>query len=206
MLKYLKFVVLVFSIFIFSKNTQAQTFNAGLLAGFNLSQLHGDGLAGFNQIGVNVGGRVAVIPNERWMWTLDLTFSQKGSNKSSEDPRNLPFESFRLNYTEVPFMVHYLDWLDEDGDEPFYKLHFHGGFAWGRLLDFTVKDIDGIDVTDTQDFNRNMFDLIIGATFWINPKIGINGQYAYTVNNVRKDSSEQSLAGRTLTFRGIYMF
>ncbi|MEM6965342.1 MAG: outer membrane beta-barrel protein [Bacteroidota bacterium] len=206
MSKYLKIGTLIFSIFIFSKNAQAQTFKAGLLAGFNLSQLHGDDLAGFNQIGFNAGGRVAVTPNERWMWTLDLTFSQKGSNKSTNDPLSAPFENFRLNYTEVPLMVHYLDWLDEDGDTPFYKLHFHGGFAWGRLLDFTVRDIDGIDVSDSQDFNRNMFDLIAGATFWINPKIGVNGQYAFTVNNVRNDSNEQSLAGRTLTFRGIYMF
>ena len=206
MLNKIRFFGLLALIFFFSNNTQAQTFQAGLLGGINLSQLHGDGLAGFNQIGINAGGRVAVIPNERWMWSMDLVFSQKGSNKSNDDNPSIEFQSFRLNYTEVPIMVSFLDWLEEDAEEEYYKLHFHGGVAWGRLLDFTVKDINDLDISDSQDFNRNMFDLILGATFFINKKFGITGQYAYTINNVRKDKSEQSLQGRTLTFRGVYMF
>lgn len=204
MLNYLKLIVLLGLVFIFSKNTKAQTFEAGLIAGVNLSQLHGDGLAGFNQIGLNVGGRVAITPSERWMWNLDLLFSQKGSNRGANDPRSIPFESFRLNYAEVPFMVSYLDWLD--GSEEFYKLHFTAGASFGRLVEFKVKDIDDIDISDSQDFRRNNVDLIIGATFYINEKIGINGQYSYAIFNVRKDKNAQSLAGRTLSFRGIYMF
>ncbi len=204
MLKYIRIIGLCSLFFIFSNNTQAQTFQAGLIGGINLSQLHGDGLAGFNQIGINAGGRVSITPVDKWMWSLDLLFSQKGSNKGADDPLSIPFESFRLNYTEVPIMVHYLDWISEDGD--YYKLHFDGGASWGRLLDFTVIDSDGIDISESQDFNKNMFDLMIGATFYINKNIGINGQYSYTINNVRNDKNAQSLAGRTLTFRAIYLF
>ena len=206
MLKYLRILMLSGLVFIFSKNTNAQTFEAGILAGVNLSQLHGDGLAGFNQIGLNAGGRVAITPSERWKWSLDLVFSQKGSNKSADDNPSIEFESFRLNYTEVPIMVHFMDWLEEDADEEFYKLHFHAGVAWGRLLDFKVINVQGEDISDSQNFNRNMIDLLFGATFFINSKFGITGQYSVTINNVRKDQTEQSLQGRTLTFRGIYLF
>lgn len=206
MLKYLRIILLCAVCFIFSKNIYAQTFEAGLIAGMNLSQLHGDGLAGFNQIGLNFGGRVAVTPVEKWKWSLDFLYSQKGSNKGSDDPASIPFDSFRLNYTEVNFMVHFLDWREEDTEDEFYKLHFDFGVAWGRLLDFKVKDIFGTDISESQDFNKNMLDIILGATFYINNNIGVNGQYSYTVNNVRKDKEEQSLAGRTLTFRILYMF
>ena len=51
MLKKFRILVLGVLIFIFSNKISAQTFDAGLIGGINLSQLHGDGLAGFNQIG-----------------------------------------------------------------------------------------------------------------------------------------------------------
>lgn len=205
MLKILKIFLLAISIFIVSNHTQAQTFEAGLIGGINLSQLHGDGLAGFNQIGLNVGGRVAIQTSERWKWNIDLLFSQKGSNKSADDPSNF-FDSYRLNYAEVPIMVSFLDWLDATGDGDFYKLHFTGGVAIGRLVDFKVIDALGTDVTDLQNFNRFSVDLIAGATYFINPHIGINAQYSFATLDVRKEKEEQSLAGRTLTFRAIYMF
>lgn len=205
MLNFIKIITLTFCVFIFSKNTYAQTFEAGLIGGVNLSQLHGDGLAGFNQIGLNVGGRVAVQTSERWKWNIDLLFSQKGSNKSADDPNSF-FDSYRLNYAEVPIMVSFLDWADDSEDGDFYKLHFTGGIAIGRLVDFKVIDALGTDVTDRQNFNRFSLDLIIGATYFINQHIGINAQYSFATLDVRKEKEEQSLAGRTLTFRAIYMF
>ena len=206
MLKYLRIFLLCGVCFIISKSIKAQTFEAGVIAGINLSQLHGDGLAGFNQIGLNFGGRVAITPVEKWKWSLDFLYSQKGSNRGPDDPASIELESFRLNYTEVNLMVHFLDWREEDTENEFHKLHFDFGLSWGRLLDFKVKDVFGTDISELQDFNKNMFDIIAGATFYINENIGINGQYSYTVNNVRKDKDEQSLAGRTLTFRVLYMF
>jgi len=206
MVKKIRFLVLGVLIFIFSNKITAQTFQAGLIGGINLSQLHGDGLAGFNQIGINVGGRVAITPRERWMYSLDLAFSQKGSNKSTDDSPAIEFQSFRLNYTEAALMASFLDWLEEDSSDEFYKLHFHGGVAWGRLLGFKVEDIFGQDISDNEDFNKNMVDLLLGATFFINKNFGINGQYSYTVNNVRKNKDMGALQGRTLTFRALYMF
>lgn len=205
MLKLFRIFLLSTLVFIFSKDTQAQTFEAGLIGGVNLSQLNGDLLVGFNRIGFNVGGRVAITPVERWKWNIDILFSQKGSRRSNDDPAFVQFEGFRLNYAEVPIMVSYLDWLNEDGDY-FYKLHFTAGVSWARLVDFKVVDINGTDISDLQNFSKNALDLIAGATFYINPNIGINGQFSLAVLDVEKDKDAQSLQGRTLTFRVIYMF
>ena len=204
MSKHLKIILLCCFVFIFSKTIQAQTFEAGIIAGVNLSQLHGDGLAGFNQIGMNFGGRVAITTSEKWKWNIDILLSQKGSHKGADDRIAIPFDSFRLNYAEVPVMVSYLDWLS--GDEEYYKLHFTGGISFCRLVKFKVIDNVGRDISDTQDFSKNAIDLIGGATYFINAHIGINAQFSYAILNVRKDRNEQSLQGRTLTFRGIYMF
>jgi len=206
MLNFIKIITLTFCVFIFSKNTHAQTFEAGLIGGMNLSQLHGDGLAGFNQIGLNVGGRIAVQTSDRWKWNIDILFSQKGSNKGKDDPRSIPFDSYRLNYAEVPIMISFLDWLGEADEEEYYRLHFTAGLSVGRLVDFKVVDFLGQDISDLQDFNQTSLDLIIGATYFINPHIGINAQYSYAALDVRKEKQAQSLAGRTLTFRAIYMF
>lgn len=207
MRRYIKFLLLFGFLFIFSKNeTQAQTFQAGIIAGVNLSQLNGDDLAGFNQIGLNFGGRVVVDFGEKWRWNLDILLSQKGSNKGKDDSPSTPIDTYRLNYAEVPFMVSYKDWLDDSGDTEFYKMHFTTGFSVGRLVDFKVVDFVGQDISDLQDFKRTAVDLIIGATYYINEHIGINGQYSFALLDVRAIKEQQSLAGRTLTFRGIYMF
>ena len=63
-----------------------------------------------------------------------------------------------------------------------------------------------MDITDQQDFNKTSLDLIVGATYFINQHIGINAQYSYAALDVNKDKNAGSLAGRTLTFRAIYMF
>jgi hypothetical protein len=206
MLNFIKIITLTFCVFIFSKNAHAQTFEAGLIGGINLSQLHGDGLAGFNQIGLNVGGRIAVQTSERWKWNIDLLFSQKGSSKGKDDLRSAPIDDYRLSYAEIPIMISFLDWADDSEDGSFYKLHFTGGIAIGSLVNFEVIDALGTDVTDLQNFNRFSLDLIVGATYFINEHIGINAQYAFAVLDVRKEKEKQSLAGRTLTFRTIYMF
>lgn len=206
MLNLIKIIVLPLCFFIFSKNTHAQTFEAGLIGGINLSQLNGDNLAGFNQIGLNVGGRVAVQTSERWRWNVDILFSQKGSNKGKDDPQSAPFDSYRLNYVEVPIMISFLDWLDQEDEREYYKLHFTAGFSVGQMVDFKVIDVLGQDVSDLQEFNKISVDLIVGTTYFINPNIGINAQYSFAALDVRKEKQAQSLAGRTLTFRTIYMF
>ena len=74
------------------------------------------------------------------------------------------------------------------------------------MVDFKVIDVLGQDVSDLQEFNKISVDLIVGATYFINPNIGINAQYSFAALDVRKEKQAQSLAGRTLTFRTIYMF
>ena len=199
---FIKWILLFSGILFFQKNNiQAQTFEGGLIVGFNLSQLDGDDLVGWNRIGLNVGGRVAINPYEQWKINLDLLFSQKGSSATPEQFSS--YDKVRLNYVEIPLQVNFMDWLDEDG---FYRLHFLAGFSYSQLVSFKVLRQDGTDTTDLEDYKNWNANLQIGATYFLNENFGINGQYSLGLLSVDNDPGAGFFRDRALTFRGIYMF
>ena len=58
----------------------AQTFSAMLVGGFNLSQIDGDKLGGFNKIGFNTGARVSAKLSDRWSLSTEFLYSQQGAS------------------------------------------------------------------------------------------------------------------------------
>lgn len=199
---YLKWIILLSGILFFQKNKlQAQTFEGGLVVGFNMTQLDGDDLAGWNRIGMNVGGRVAITPYEKWKFNLDLLFSQKGSGAAPGQFSS--YDKVRLNYVEIPIQVNYMDWLDEDG---FYRLHFLAGLSYSQMVDFKVIRQDGTDTTELEDFKKWNANFQLGATYFIKENIGINCQYALGLLSVNNDPDAGFFRDRAWTVRGIYMF
>ena len=78
-------------------STEGRRFIAGLVAGVNLSQIDGDDLVGYDQIGLNAGARVATVLSPRWQLSMELLFSQQGSRKTRNDPPSAALENIRLN-------------------------------------------------------------------------------------------------------------
>jgi len=199
---YIRWFLLFSLILFFQKNNiHAQTFEGGLIVGFNMTQLDGDDLAGWNRIGMNVGGRVAITPYEKWKFNLDLLFSQKGSNAAPEQFSS--YDNVRLNYVEIPIQINYMDWLDEDG---FYRLHFLTGFSYSQLVGFKVIRQDGTDTTDLEDFKKWNANLHLGATYFIKENIGVNVQYALGLLSVNNDPDAGFFRDRAWTVRGVFMF
>lgn len=199
---YIKWILLFSGVLFFQKNNiQAQTFEGGLIVGFNLSQLDGDDLVGWNRIGLNVGGRVAINPYEKWKINLDLLFSQKGSSATPEQFSS--YDKVRLNYVEIPLQVNFMDWLDEAG---FYRLHFLAGFSYSQLVGFKVLRQDGTDTTESEDYKNWNANVQIGATYFISENFGINGQFSRGLLSVDNDPDAGFFADKALTFRGIYLF
>lgn len=199
---YIKCFSLLILIFIFQKKeAHAQTFEGGLVLGFNMSQLDGDDLVGWNRIGFNAGGRVAITPYEKWKFNLDILFSQKGSSAAPDQISS--YDKVRLNYVEIPIQVNYMDWLDENG---FYRLHFLAGFSYSQLVGFQVLRVVEGDTTELEDYKKWNANFQIGATYFIKENIGINGQYALGLLSVDNDPDAQFFRDRALTFRLIYMF
>jgi hypothetical protein len=83
-------------------------FYGGVRVGFTATQISGDDLSGFHQLGGTAGLFVnhAVNPTGRLKLQLELNFTMKGSH--SKAPKNQMadnFYSLRLGYVEMPLML-----------------------------------------------------------------------------------------------------
>ena len=181
-------------------------FEAGIVAGMNLSQVDGDDLTGFNKIGVNVGARVDAILTERWRLSLEMLFAQQGASRHRLDNPASAFDKIRLNLVEAPVMVHFQDW----------KIQASAGVSYARVINSEIIDYTGEDATNAYPLKDNLFSIILGGTFFFQENLGINIQWSRWINNLRiSDGNEPSplpnqqsgrFIGRTVTIRGIYMF
>ena len=131
-------------------------FEAGVVAGMNLSQIDGDDLTGFNKIGVNVGARVDAILTERWRLSLEMLFAQQGASRHKLDNPASAFDKIRLNLVEAPVMVHFQDW----------KIQASAGVSYARVINAEVIDYTGEDATESYPLQDNLFSIILGGTFF----------------------------------------
>lgn len=179
-----------------SNTLHSQRFLGGVVGGFNLSQIDGDLLQGYNQVGFNVGARVATVLSNKWQLSLEFLFAQQGSNRSTSDNASGVFEDIRLNFVEVPVMINFLDW----------KFHASAGVSYARLMSFSATDFTGVDISDTQNYNPDVFFFVIGATFFFNEHVGLNVKWSKSFNSFQGDEGGNSLISRVITVRGVYMF
>lgn len=177
-------------------SAQAQRFEAGVVAGLNLSQVDGDRLAGFNKPGFNAGGKVAAILSDRWQMSLEFLFSQQGASRGKYDDPFSAYDKIRLNLVEVPVMINFKEW----------KFHLSGGVAYARLIDYQIIDSLGNDVTDLQMYNENLFSLVFGGTYYFREKAGFEVRWSRALNDLQKQEGASSLFGRSLSLRLIFLF
>ena len=173
----------------------AQTFTAALIGGFNLSQLHGDKLGGYNQIGFNTGARVDARLNDRWSLSIEMLYSQQGSSRvKSDDPASI-YRNIRLNFVEAPVMINFHDW----------KILASAGLSYARLIDYTAEDVLGTDITDLENFDPNVISMIFGATYLFSEKWGFNVRWSRHLTNLKADPDDGRFTGLNVAVRMYYM-
>lgn len=81
---------------------------AGVSAGMTTSQVAGDNLSGFDQLGATGGGFVTIPVSEKINGGFEILFTQKGSRKNPR-PKKGDYTQYilRLNYIEVPVLLSY---------------------------------------------------------------------------------------------------
>lgn len=146
----------------------SQTFSAMLVGGFNLSQIDGDKLGGFNKIGFNTGARVSAQLSERWHLSTELLFSQQGASRVPTDDISSQYDKIRLNFVEVPIMINYSDW----------KILASAGISYNRLINYEVINDIGEDITELEVYNEDIPALVLGATYKFSEKWGLNFRWS----------------------------
>lgn len=194
MIHFLKGILFLHLLLLFSgSHLQAQTFEASALAGFNMAQVDGDDMVGFNRIGLNGGVQVSANLNERWQLSLGFIFSQQGSSRSKADPFG-PYDHIRLNYLEAPVLFHFKEW----------KLLVTAGASYARLINYTSISLIGEDITDLERYKPGLVYYILGATLKMNERFGVNIQYSKSIGSFQDDEAKPKLFNRMVTVRGVY--
>lgn len=155
--------VLFFLIFSSSCVLHAQkAFSAGVVAGINGCQIHGDSYSGYDQLGFVAGAFVHNNPGEVWQAEFGIQFSRKGSRHVVR-PELGGFRDFeiRLNYIEVPLVVRYNS----------KRVFFDFGLTTAYL--FKVREWDAAGGVTPRDFNRMEFGFIAGIGFNLNESMFI---------------------------------
>ncbi|PKP52356.1 MAG: hypothetical protein CVT92_09340 [Bacteroidetes bacterium HGW-Bacteroidetes-1] len=96
-------------LFLFSMSSiHSQSFNGGINAGITVSQIAGDGMAGYNKAGLYGGFFVQYFVNQSSSLQMELSYIQKGSARS-ENPNDPTIFQYlrRLNYIELPLIFQY---------------------------------------------------------------------------------------------------
>jgi len=177
---------------------QDARFRLTLLGGFNASQIDGDDSAGFNKVGLNVGGQVNILLDRtdwvgRFQPSVGIGFTQVGSRSVSNDNLIQPIR-FEMAYAQIPVMVNYIDqrWV------------FSAGVAYGRLVNLAYFESD-IDLTDdvVDAYLTNNVDFIGGTTYYVTRNIGLNIQWERSIYRITKTGWQ---VHRLVTFRLAYTF
>lgn len=209
--KVLLFITLSYFAFFNTLDAQEQRFKAGLIFGTNLAQIDGDNSNGYIKFGITGGLRGAAIITDKIDLSIELLFDQRGSRSQSIFDEN--FFPFKItnNYVSVPVIFNYQDWLAQS--EEYYRLHFHAGFSYGRLLNTTVddEDLNSIFVPISEFFNKDDVAVLVGATFYTGPHLAVTGRFSRSLTALYKNADgrpmvRRQLISKQLTIQLLYMF
>lgn len=197
-------------------------FWGGVVAGLNCSQVDGDTYSGFHSAGLNAGGLVYWTFAKKAAASMGFMFSQKGSHGVNESysPYGGAYYAkykLRLNYIEVPVVLHYLFNSYLLGFDGKYLLGVGGSFNallgsresmedMGSPVDFNEGDYP---------FNKSTFDIIGSLGLLLGGNIVVEARYQYGLTPLRNAAKvpllNMNMGGRdqfnnTMSFRLIYLF
>ena len=185
------FLLLIFC----SVGLSGQTFQASLLAGGNFSQIDGDDLFGYHQLGANAGIRVVAILNDRWRVGPEILFSQQGARRNQNSTNVSVFDRIDLNTLEVPLMVYYKDW----------RLTAEAGLSYQNLFSYTVVSSGGEDITAATPLNSDLVAIKAGVTFFLTERLGLNLRFSKHLTDIDPDNTlNTSFKGKSVSVRAVY--
>jgi hypothetical protein len=188
---------LLLSFFLLSSTVAltAQTFQASLLGGFNMSQIDGDDLLGFNYLGCNAGMRGVGVLNERWRVGPEILYSQQGSRRGNNEVNLSNYDRFALNTIEVPLMVYFKDW----------RFTAEAGIAYQRLINYKIEDAGGADITEDIPFREDLLNFQVGVTLYLRPNFGLNLRWSKHLTDLEANDGNLILKGRSISIRAVYI-
>jgi hypothetical protein len=177
--------LLIALILLLTNSLSAQNFDAGFVGGFTMSQISGDGLAGFDKAGARIGAYISYpIPRKKMNFEVGMQYLQKGSREPS-GKNGFSNYSMDMHYLEIPFTLNY---AFKNG------LIIESGFGPGILVSYTEK----INQLETYSNTPNTFalDFICGIQYQFLNHLKFNLRYGNSLIAIRKEDVTNSLENR----------
>jgi hypothetical protein len=193
------FILSFFSLISLAQDDESgRLFKAGVVVGFNASQLDGDRFRGYSKLGLHAGLIVKYqLPSKPKVGLgVEMLFSMKGSSEDLNfaSTTNTQFK-VKMNYIEIPLIVSYKEW----------NIDFHAGVSYGRLISASTEILT--TSYSESDFRKDDMNVLLGATYIFLEDWGVTLRYSHSfVNAVKKDVNKDALVGHLLTFRVEYLF
>jgi len=175
------------------------TFKLGIVAGLNAAQVDGDALAGYNKLALLGGLEVSYRIKERWMPSLGILYSQKGS-RSETVPSGRFYEThYKLDYIDIPVLMNYIDG----------GIRISGGLSYGRLINTNILIDDIIETEDRAPYYRNSdFGVVLGFGYYIDKHWGFDLRWSQSIRSIVDidygNIINQPQINKFLSFRAIY--
>jgi len=209
------FSTLVFALFLaYLPQVNAQIIKSEAILGFNLTQVEGDEVAGFKKFGLNVGAGAMIPFGKNWDFSLEIVFNQKGAREGVQYRDTIDGKpvtgayKIRLNYAEIPVLIHY---TDKD------LLTIGAGFSYGRLVGVQEWEHGRIVESTTLNsntYNNHDFNYIIDVRIKLKGPLKLSARYQNSMIKIRTrefintngDTWSRDQYNKVLTFRLIYVF
>ncbi len=189
-------------------NTE-DVFFGGLVAGMNFTTVEGDGYSGYHKVGFNGGGTVYVKFASRFLTSIELLYTQKGSRgvRTYDSYYSGTFAEryfLDLNYVEVPLVFHYAatdKWL------------LGAGASYAQLLNSKEEMISEVPVyidPDIYQFRKQDIAVVANANLQFAKGLFLNLRYQHSLATIR-DANKVAVGGGTqissvFTLRLMYLF
>ena len=212
MKRILKYSILVCILgFFLSGNLFGQRIKGTVILGANLSQVEGDEIKGWSQVGFN-GGLGAIIPFARnWGVNIETLLSQKGSFQKVQFPDDSLYTleyRLRLNYFEVPL---YITYTDKD------VMTFGLGGYFAQLVSANEEEHSGKQEAyiDQVPFNDNDFGFLVDFRIRIWNSLHLNVRYTQSLISIREreyipryggDPFTRDQYNQVISLRAVYIF
>jgi hypothetical protein len=154
----------------------AQPFNGGISAGLNVSQVEGDGFAGYNKAGLFAAVFVNTMLKDKLGAQLEIRYSQKGSSRKST-PENPVIYRIELQYIELPLSVftHF-----------FYPFVGESGLSMGYLISGKeVYEFGEAPPESTIAFHKWELAGHVGFRYYFTDHISLKARISYSLARIR---------------------
>lgn len=165
----------------------SERFNAGLVVGFNASQVDGDYFKGFNKLGMTAGIRGITRLTPSFDFNIEILFSKKGSkifhNQLGPPQRAQEERLIDLTYVDIPIFFKMTSSLRNN------SFHIEFGGVYSRLFNTKIKENVANNPTEfiytdiVDEFKRSEISAMGGIGYTWSNGFSINYRYIFSINN-----------------------